>query len=118
MISDVPGYTWGIVSAMAQAGVKYFSIGPNYVDRIGRTMSTWADKPFYWLGPDGKHKVLCWVPYMGYALGHIRTTGWTSDCRSDSRNWRKTGYPYDIVVFALERRRRQRPSRRRACPTW
>ncbi len=35
MISDVPGYTWGIVSAMNQAGVKYFSIGPNYADRIG-----------------------------------------------------------------------------------
>ena len=51
MISDVPGYTWGIVSAMAQAGVKYFSIGPNYRDRIGRTMSTWEDKPFYWIGP-------------------------------------------------------------------
>jgi hypothetical protein len=24
MISDVPGYTWSLVSAMAQAGVKYF----------------------------------------------------------------------------------------------
>ena len=28
MISDVPGYTWGIVPALAQHGIKYFSIGP------------------------------------------------------------------------------------------
>ena len=93
MISDVPGYTWGTVSAMAQAGVKYFSIGPNYVDRIGRTMSTWEDKPFYWIGPDGKQKVLCWIPYMGYALGH---TGYRLDqrvARATSRNWRRTDTP-------------------------
>ena len=54
MISDVPGYTWGIVPALAQAGVKYFSIGPNNMARIGKTLTTWADKPFYWLGPDGR----------------------------------------------------------------
>ena len=76
MISDVPGYTWGTVSALDQAGVKYFSIGPNYVDRIGRTMSTWQDKPFYWIGPDNKQKVLCWIPYLGYGLGH---TGYRLD---------------------------------------
>ena len=27
MISDVPGYTWGTVTAMAQAGIRYFSVG-------------------------------------------------------------------------------------------
>ena len=37
MISDVPGYTWGIVPALAQAGAKYFSIG-----RIRAT--AWADE--------------------------------------------------------------------------
>ena len=26
MITDVPGYTWGIVPALAQTGIKYFSI--------------------------------------------------------------------------------------------
>ena len=35
MISDVPGYTWGTVTAMAQAGIRYFSVAPNYFDRIG-----------------------------------------------------------------------------------
>ena len=71
MISDVPGYTWGTAVAMAHAGVKYFSFGPNWGGRIGSTMATWQDKPFYWETPDGRHRVLCWCPRMGYALGHV-----------------------------------------------
>jgi alpha-mannosidase len=96
MISDVPGYTWGIVPSFAQAGVKYFSIGPNYCDRIGRTMITWVDKPFYWIAPDGRHKVLCWVPFMGYALGH---TGYQLNPQILDRvaELEKQNYPYDIV---------------------
>ena len=76
-------------------------------------MSTWEDKPFYWIGPDGKQKVLCWVPYMGYALGH---TGYRLDKQLPERvaQLEKAGYPYDIVQLALERRRRQRPARCRA----
>ncbi|MBI5833789.1 MAG: hypothetical protein HZB16_15965, partial [Armatimonadetes bacterium] len=70
MISDVPGYTWGTMTALAEAGVKYFSIGPNFGDRIGTTMS-WQNKPFYWRTPDGGAKVLCWVPRTGYAIGHL-----------------------------------------------
>jgi alpha-mannosidase len=71
MISDVPGYTWSTVSAMAQAGVKYFSFAPNYYDRMGGTMKEWQNKPFWWKGPDGRSRVLCWCPSRGYALGHL-----------------------------------------------
>ena len=35
--SDVPGFSWGVVSAMAQSGVKYFATAPNAGDRIGYT---------------------------------------------------------------------------------
>ncbi|HMI62226.1 MAG TPA: hypothetical protein VK518_15005, partial [Puia sp.] len=70
MISDVPGYTWGTVTAMAQAGIKYFSAAPNYFDRIGDILVQWEDKPFYWVSPSGKEKVLVWIPYKGYALSH------------------------------------------------
>ena len=42
MITDVPGYTWGIVPAFAHSGVKYFSIGPNGGDRIGHTIAALA----------------------------------------------------------------------------
>ena len=70
MISDVPGYTWGLVTAMAQAGIKYFSPAPNYFDRIGDILQKCEDKPFYWISPSGKEKVLVWIPYKGYALSH------------------------------------------------
>ena len=71
MISDVPGYTWGTVTAMAQAGIRYFSTAPNYIDRIGDTLVKWENRPFYWVSPSGKDKVLVWIPLKGYALSHI-----------------------------------------------
>jgi hypothetical protein len=70
MISDVPGYTWGTVTAMNQAGIRYFSTAPNYFDRIGTILREWENKPFWWVGPDGKSKVLVWIPFWGYAMSH------------------------------------------------
>lgn len=70
MITDVPGYTWGLIPVLAQSGVKYFSVGPNRGHRIGTTLSVWGDKPFYWLSPSGKEKVLCWVAAEGYSWFH------------------------------------------------
>lgn len=71
MISDVPGYTWGTVTAMAQAGIRYFSAAPNYFDRIGSLMAEWQDKPFWAVSPSGKEKVLVWIPWTGYAMSHV-----------------------------------------------
>jgi len=68
MLSDVPGFTWGTVTAMAQAGIRYFSPGPNNSDRIGRLKVTWYDKPFWLSSPSGKEKVLVWMPWHGYAI--------------------------------------------------
>jgi alpha-mannosidase len=65
MISDVPGYTWGLVSVMAQSGVKYFSLGPNSGDHTGYAHQ-WDNEAFYWQGASGKDKVLMWqspAPY-------------------------------------------------------
>ncbi len=101
MISDVPGYTWSTVSAMAQAGVKYLSFAPNYFDRMGGTMRDWENKPFWWQGPDGKSRVLCWCPSRGYALGHI-----IGDGEALARyipnylvELETNGYPYDITYL-------------------
>jgi hypothetical protein len=95
MISDVPGLTWGTVTACAQAGVRYFSLGINFNDG-GRTLPAWEDRPFYWLGPDGRQKVLCWLPYKGYALGH---TGYklNEQLPDRLRQLEDMGYPYDVV---------------------
>jgi alpha-mannosidase len=95
MISDVPGYTWGTVSAMAQAGIRYFSAAPNFFDRIGTFMVEWQDKPFWWVSPSGNERVLFWVPWTGYAMSHIMKldTQWVNkyQARLDEIN-----FPYQI----------------------
>jgi len=100
MISDVPGYTWGIVSAMAQAGVKYFSIAPNCTDRIGHTRAAWENKPFYWIGPSGQDKVLCSLPYFGYALSHLTPPERKTPRMLELAEFlRAEDYPYEVVYI-------------------
>lgn len=97
MISDVPGYTWGTVTAMAQAGIKYFSVAPNYFDRIGDILQQWEDKPFYWVSPSGKEKVLVWIPYKGYALSHTLPQGMSKQFVEDYiAELGRKNFPYDI----------------------
>jgi alpha-mannosidase len=101
MISDVPGYTWSTVSAMAQAGVKYFSFAPNYFDRMGGTMKEWQNRPFWWKAADGQHRVLCWCPSRGYALGHLIGEGpaLARFMPEYLRELETNGYPYDITYL-------------------
>ena len=97
MISDVPGYTWGLVPALSAGGVKYLSIGPNPGHRIGGTLSSWGDRPFYWVSPDGEHKLLCWMAATGYAWFHggpLRDAGRLIEYLNRLEN---SGYPYDMV---------------------
>jgi len=103
MITDVPGCTWGIVSAMAENGIRYLSMGPNPGDRIGYTLQAWADKPFYWVSPSGTSKVLCWMTsgrgvYGGLGLNAGDSVenqkGAVFDYLSYLQN---AGYPYDMV---------------------
>ncbi|MBW8325912.1 MAG: hypothetical protein K0M50_14195 [Prolixibacteraceae bacterium] len=65
---DIPGAGWGVVPAAAQNGIKGFFCYPNHYDRIGTIRQAWEHKPFYWVGPDGKSKILFLqgCPY-GYA---------------------------------------------------
>lgn len=93
MITDVPGYTWGMVPAFAQNGVKYFSVGPNGGDRIGNTSKAWGDKPFWWLGPNGRDKVLFWMTGTGY----YRVFQTPETLHSYLERLDERGYPYDFV---------------------
>lgn len=87
MISDVPGYTWNTVTALAKGGVKYFSSGPNYLgenhpylgDRVGHFVRTWGDKPVYWKSPSGEEKILFWTGGKGYSSWHGTAPGGVFD---------------------------------------
>jgi len=99
MISDVPGYTWGMVPVFANSGVKYFSVGPNQGDRIGYTLSAWGDKPFWWIGPNGKDRILCWIAGRGYSSFHgggLSRAG-ESAVFGYLRELEQSNYPYDMV---------------------
>jgi alpha-mannosidase len=96
MITDVPGYTWGIVPVLAQSGVKYFSVGPNRGDRIGYTLSTWGDKPFYWESPSGRDSILCWVAGEGYSFFHSGRLD-AGRLFDYLKRLADSEYPYDMV---------------------
>lgn len=97
MISDVPGYTWGTVTAMAQAGIRYFSVAPNYFDRIGTILREWENKPFYWVGPDERSKVLVLIPFWGYAMSHRYGKMSPRLVEDFSDGLEQRGYPFDIA---------------------
>ncbi|MBN2021723.1 MAG: hypothetical protein JW809_02930 [Pirellulales bacterium] len=93
MITDVPGYTWGIVPTLAHAGVKYFSMGPNGGDRIGHTAASWGDKPFWWIGPNGRDRILAWMTGTGY----YRVFQSPERLYDYLHQLDERGYPYDMV---------------------
>jgi alpha-mannosidase len=99
MITDVPGYTWGMVTAMAQNGIKYFSVGANNGDRIGHVLDAWGDKPFWWVSASGKERILIWLAGTGYALFHrdFLSKGDGSTVLEYLASLDAGKYPYDMV---------------------
>ena len=97
--SDVPGFSWGIVSAMAQSGVRYFATAPNSGDRIGYTLQAWGDKPFYWASQSGKERVLTWMAGASYSSFHEGSLSQLGDEKIMKlmRKLDESSYPYDMV---------------------
>ena len=95
--SDVPGFSWGLVSALAQSGVKYFATAPNSGDRIGYVQD-WGDKPFYWASQSGQEKVLTWMAGASYSSFHEGTLGQLGDEKilKMVRKLDAASYPYEI----------------------
>ncbi len=100
-VSDIPGFTWGIVPALAQSGVKYFGSAPNPGDRIGYVTEQWGDKPFYWQSQSGQERVLFWVAGSSYASFHQGTLAGVGPDRimKLGRRLIDSGYPYDIYYL-------------------
>lgn len=109
MINDIPGSTWATVTALAQAGIRYYSSGPNYIlglvgggDRVGHFNKSWGDRPFYWVSASGQEKVLMWVAGHGYSAFHGATLGRSGGDPSTKvleymRELDDMHYPYDMV---------------------
>ncbi|HHI68465.1 MAG TPA: hypothetical protein ENJ97_03975, partial [Planctomycetes bacterium] len=97
LITDVPGWTWGVVPALARCGVKYFSCGPNRMARIGYTLARWGDRPFWWISPSGEERILCWVAGQGYSWFHHDGSLRTDKTFHYLRKLQERGYPYDMI---------------------
>ncbi|HKS74656.1 MAG TPA: glycosyl hydrolase-related protein, partial [Terriglobales bacterium] len=93
MMSDVPGYTWGTITAMSQAGIRYFSAAPNNGDRIGMLRIARHDRPFWAVSPSGKEKVLVWMPGHGYSSWGRADEGMVADCQDYLDSVKS---PYDV----------------------
>lgn len=110
--TDVPGVSWGTVTALQEAGIKNLVLMPNAGDRVGRVHQAWQDRPFWWVTPSGRERVLVWQtdPYsVGVSAGwngdrtQIYRTGKASDRFIGRFIFPKLdrlveeNYPYDIV---------------------
>jgi len=98
--SDIPGYSWGVVTAMAHQGVKFFNMAPNNNHRLGHLFH-WADKPFYWLGPDGHQRVLTWMASHAYIYFWEQHEGIYRVPRF-LNYLEESGFPYDIAMLRYE----------------
>ncbi len=109
MVTDIPSQSWSVVPALALSGVRYLSSGPNYMpslpdggDRIGPSLKTWGDRPFYWISPSGGERVLFWMAGRGYSwfhglhLGDISRTP-PARIFDYVNDLAESGYPYSMV---------------------
>ncbi len=112
MASDIPGFAWTTVTALAKAGVKYFSSGPNFLgeshpfhgDRVGHFVKKWGDKPVWWLSPSGEEKILFWTGAKGYSSWHGTAPGGIFDRGTKKianylNELTSQNYPYDMVQW-------------------
>ncbi|UKJ09269.1 hypothetical protein [Solitalea lacus] len=112
MISDVPGFAWTTVTALANGGVRYFSSGPNFLgenhpywgDRAGYFVKTWGDKHVWWASPSGEEKVLFWTGAKGYSSWHGMAPGGVFErgpgkIAAYLNELDNNNYPYDMVQW-------------------
>lgn len=111
MISDIPGLVWAALPAMARNGVRYISSGPNYTgalpfegDRIGFSSVKWKDRPFWWLSPSGKERVLFWLAGKGYSSWHGTKPGELAQLAPKRvsaymNELTAANYPYEMVQW-------------------
>lgn len=58
---DIPGMSWGVVPVASKLGIKYCLALNNGSDLVGLSTDL-SFKPFWWVGSDGKSKILFLQP--------------------------------------------------------
>jgi alpha-mannosidase len=106
MITDIPGWSWGLVPVLASAGIEYLDLGTNSGHRIGTILEEWGDRPFYWVSPSGEEKVLCWIAGKSYAWFHTGLGYGRLEKRLKEKpildymeELAAASYPFDMVPF-------------------
>jgi hypothetical protein len=99
LISDIPGQSWGIVTALAHSGIRRFAIAPNNGDRVGYVLEDWGDRPFSWVSQSRQDTVLTWVAGASYSLFHEARIRLFGERRLFAlmRRLSDAGYPYRPV---------------------
>jgi len=98
--SDIPGYSWGLVTALAQQGVEFLNTAPNNNHRLGHLYKL-ADKPFFWLSPNGQDKVFTWMAshayiYFWWDMNTLNRVPRFLD------HLEKSEFPYEIAMLRYE----------------
>ena len=110
--NDIPGFSWGLASVLAGAGIRYFSPGVPlwYFGRgeeavhplwdTAEALPLGMPAACWWEGPDGA-RVLLWSDLHG---GEWKPYGFEeamADLPGMLRGLDEGGYPYDMVSYTL-----------------
>ncbi|NLE43950.1 MAG: hypothetical protein GX620_04460 [Chloroflexi bacterium] len=106
-LNDVPGLSWGLVSVLAGAGIRYFAPGlPDYF-RWGYTVHPFWDElkvlerdmpgAFWWEGPDGSRVLFWYGRHAGlWAIDQAEEELGTTLGKLSARS-----YPYDVIRLGV-----------------
>lgn len=114
MHNDIPGFSWGLISAMASAGVKYLALGlPGWYfsgwDGQTGEHGPWDESqvqdvrmpgPWWWEGPDGQ-RVLTWYNFHGHEMSFLSYAEALNEVPTWLGRLTERGYAYDEVCMTV-----------------
>lgn len=110
--NDIPGFTWGLASILAAAGVRYFCPGiPSWYFGAGdtRVHPLWDEQrvlsmdipgAFWWQGPDGA-KILVWYNLHGQEWAPTNLQHAITDLPGMLALLERNRYPFDQVMYTI-----------------
>ncbi len=111
MHNDVPGFSWGLIGAMADAGVKYFCMGvPRWYFTARQPVHPCWDEqavrhfnvpgPWWWETPDGK-RLLTWYNLHGMEFRPLGEHDTLERLPGMLKQFDDLGYQWNTVNFTV-----------------